>query len=234
LVEKVAALEKECASLELELKAAQNRYQQEVRSHEETERTRLVNKEEANLEVVKGSFLIFLLTNCSLTEILMCSVANKIERGKSGTTKVRHERSGEGAANLDALRGLPADAATVAEARGRAPAGRRKGARAARPVGVGAGQKNRTAVGDFRAQLGRGRSQDERDTAHAGSGRFEGVVASHGGSGGARDGRQAPRRHADEGAAGAVGSRATFFRNLQFYLGKPLLSTENLAELDYI
>jgi Rho-associated protein kinase 1 len=54
LVEKVAALEKECASLELELKAAQNRYQQEVRSHEETERTRLVNKEEANLEVVKG------------------------------------------------------------------------------------------------------------------------------------------------------------------------------------
>jgi Rho-associated protein kinase 1 len=56
LVEKVAALEKECASLELELKAAQNRYQQEVRSHEETERTRLVNKEEANLEVVKGLF----------------------------------------------------------------------------------------------------------------------------------------------------------------------------------
>ncbi|CAB3381685.1 Hypothetical predicted protein [Cloeon dipterum] len=54
LVEKVSTLEKECASLELELKAAQNRYQQEVRSHEETERTRLVNKEEANLEVVKA------------------------------------------------------------------------------------------------------------------------------------------------------------------------------------
>ncbi|XP_059487935.1 rho-associated protein kinase 2 [Neocloeon triangulifer] len=54
LVEKVSTLEKECASLELELKAAQNRYQQEVRSHEETERTRLVSKEEANLEVVKA------------------------------------------------------------------------------------------------------------------------------------------------------------------------------------
>ncbi|KAK7872306.1 hypothetical protein R5R35_002762 [Gryllus longicercus] len=54
LGEKVSSLEKECASLSLELKAAQNRYQQEVRAHEETERSRLVNKEEANLEVVKG------------------------------------------------------------------------------------------------------------------------------------------------------------------------------------
>ncbi|KAF4532249.1 hypothetical protein B566_EDAN004335 [Ephemera danica] len=54
LGEKVSSLEKECASLELELKAAHNRYQQEVRAHEETERSRLVSKEEANLEVVKG------------------------------------------------------------------------------------------------------------------------------------------------------------------------------------
>ncbi|XP_015835681.1 rho-associated protein kinase 1 isoform X1 [Tribolium castaneum] len=53
LTEKVSTLEKECASLCLELKAAQNRYQQEVRAHEETERSRLLNKEEANLEVVK-------------------------------------------------------------------------------------------------------------------------------------------------------------------------------------
>jgi Rho-associated protein kinase 1 len=61
-MEKVSTLEKECASLELELKAAQNRYQQEVRSHEETERTRLVNKEEANMEVVKGKKMIWIST----------------------------------------------------------------------------------------------------------------------------------------------------------------------------
>lgn len=54
LTEKVSTLEKECASLGLELKAAQNRYNQEVRAHEETERSRMVSKEEANLEVVKA------------------------------------------------------------------------------------------------------------------------------------------------------------------------------------
>lgn len=54
LGERVSNLEKECASLGLELKAAQNRYHQEVRAHEETERTKLVSKEEANLEVVKA------------------------------------------------------------------------------------------------------------------------------------------------------------------------------------
>lgn len=54
LVERISTLEKECAGLELELKAAQNRYQQEVKAHEETERSRMLNKEEANLEVVKG------------------------------------------------------------------------------------------------------------------------------------------------------------------------------------
>lgn len=54
LSEKVSSLEKECASLGLELKAAENRYQQEVRAHQETERSRMVSKEEANLEVVKG------------------------------------------------------------------------------------------------------------------------------------------------------------------------------------
>lgn len=54
LTERVSTLEKECASLGLELKAAQNRYHQEVRAHEETERSKLVSKEEANLEVVKA------------------------------------------------------------------------------------------------------------------------------------------------------------------------------------
>ncbi|XP_063903455.1 rho-associated protein kinase 2 isoform X2 [Zophobas morio] len=54
LTEKVSTLEKENAGLCLELKAAQNRYQQEVKAHEETERSRMLNKEEANLEVVKA------------------------------------------------------------------------------------------------------------------------------------------------------------------------------------
>ncbi|GFG39590.1 hypothetical protein Cfor_01020 [Coptotermes formosanus] len=54
LSERVSSLEKECASLSLELKATENRYQQEVRAHEETERSRLVSKEEVNLEVVKA------------------------------------------------------------------------------------------------------------------------------------------------------------------------------------
>ncbi|XP_057657147.1 rho-associated protein kinase 1 isoform X2 [Diorhabda carinulata] len=54
LTEKVSNLEKECAGLDLELKALKNRYQQEVKAHEETERSRVLNKEEANLEVVKA------------------------------------------------------------------------------------------------------------------------------------------------------------------------------------
>lgn len=61
LSERISGLEKECASLGLELKAAQNRYQQEVRAHEETEKNRMLNKEEANLEVVKGESLKYLL-----------------------------------------------------------------------------------------------------------------------------------------------------------------------------
>lgn len=66
LSEKVSSLEKECAGLGLELKAAQNRYQQEVRAHEETERSRMLNKEEANLEVVKGKEFGFILFFCIL------------------------------------------------------------------------------------------------------------------------------------------------------------------------
>ncbi|XP_044739220.1 rho-associated protein kinase 2 isoform X2 [Chrysoperla carnea] len=52
--ERVSNLEKECASLTLALKAAHNRLEQEMRAHQETERSRLVSKEEANLEVVKA------------------------------------------------------------------------------------------------------------------------------------------------------------------------------------
>ncbi|CAG9814090.1 unnamed protein product [Phaedon cochleariae] len=54
LTEKISSLEKECASLDLELKAVKNRYHQEVKAHEETEKSRVLNKEEANLEVVKA------------------------------------------------------------------------------------------------------------------------------------------------------------------------------------
>ncbi|XP_067205706.1 rho-associated protein kinase 1 isoform X1 [Linepithema humile] len=54
LTERVSALEKEAASLTLELKAAQARYNQEVVAHQETERSRILSNEEANLEVVKG------------------------------------------------------------------------------------------------------------------------------------------------------------------------------------
>ncbi|XP_012273946.1 rho-associated protein kinase 2 [Orussus abietinus] len=54
LNERVSALEKEAASLTVELKAAQARYNQEVVAHQETERSRMLSKEEANLEVVKA------------------------------------------------------------------------------------------------------------------------------------------------------------------------------------
>lgn len=57
LTEQISNLQKECAGLALELKAAQNRYQQEVKAHEETERSKTLNKEEANLEVVKGIYI---------------------------------------------------------------------------------------------------------------------------------------------------------------------------------
>lgn len=59
LVERTSQLEKECASLVLELKTVQSRYQQEVRAHEETEKSRLVNNEQANLEIVKGTTMKF-------------------------------------------------------------------------------------------------------------------------------------------------------------------------------
>ncbi|XP_050309510.1 rho-associated protein kinase 1 [Anthonomus grandis grandis] len=54
LNERVSYLEKENAGLAAELNTAQTRYQQEVKAHEETEKSRMMNKEEANLEVVKA------------------------------------------------------------------------------------------------------------------------------------------------------------------------------------
>ncbi|XP_043467266.1 rho-associated protein kinase 1 [Leptopilina heterotoma] len=54
LNERISELEKEAATLTLELKAAQARYDQEVVAHQETERSRMLSKEEANLEVVKA------------------------------------------------------------------------------------------------------------------------------------------------------------------------------------
>jgi len=72
LSERVSSLEKECASLSLELKATENRYQQEVRAHEETERSRLVSKEEANLEVVKGEMRITEFLTIKETEECKC------------------------------------------------------------------------------------------------------------------------------------------------------------------
>lgn len=52
--ERLSAQEKECASLAHELRAAQHLYQQEVRAHHDTQRSQLLSKEEANLELVKG------------------------------------------------------------------------------------------------------------------------------------------------------------------------------------
>lgn len=56
LNERISALEKEAASLALELKAAQTRYNQEVIARQETERSRMAPKDEANLEDFKGTF----------------------------------------------------------------------------------------------------------------------------------------------------------------------------------
>ncbi|XP_066256742.1 rho-associated protein kinase 1 isoform X1 [Euwallacea similis] len=53
LSERVSYLEKENAGLTAELNTAQKRYQLEVKAHEETEKSRMMNKEEANMEVVK-------------------------------------------------------------------------------------------------------------------------------------------------------------------------------------
>ncbi|XP_053678170.1 rho-associated protein kinase 2 [Anopheles nili] len=54
LVDRISELEKENASVQCELKAVQNRYEQEVTAHQETAKTRLLNNEEANMQEVKA------------------------------------------------------------------------------------------------------------------------------------------------------------------------------------
>ncbi|KAK7574295.1 hypothetical protein V9T40_011486 [Parthenolecanium corni] len=54
LADRISELEKQYASVTLELKAVQNSYQQELKSRESNEKSRIVSKEEANLEAVKA------------------------------------------------------------------------------------------------------------------------------------------------------------------------------------
>jgi Rho-associated protein kinase 1 len=54
LSEKISELEKENASIELELKAVQNRYQQELNTRQEIEKSKLANKDETSMQEVKS------------------------------------------------------------------------------------------------------------------------------------------------------------------------------------
>lgn len=54
LNERISELEKENATIHLELKTTQNRYNQEVKAHRETEKSRQMSKEEANMQEVKA------------------------------------------------------------------------------------------------------------------------------------------------------------------------------------
>uniref|UniRef100_A0A182N0K3 Rho-associated protein kinase let-502 n=1 Tax=Anopheles dirus TaxID=7168 RepID=A0A182N0K3_9DIPT len=54
LVDRIAELEKEYASVQCELKAVQSRYEQEVQAHQDTAKARLLNNEEANMQEVKA------------------------------------------------------------------------------------------------------------------------------------------------------------------------------------
>lgn len=55
LMERISVLEKENASVGLEFKAAQSRFEQEVLAHQQTEQTRLMSRDEANVQEVSGS-----------------------------------------------------------------------------------------------------------------------------------------------------------------------------------
>lgn len=59
LTEKISDLEKANAGLDFELKTAQSRYQQEVKAHQETEKTRMLSREEANLQEVNTYICFF-------------------------------------------------------------------------------------------------------------------------------------------------------------------------------
>lgn len=54
LLEKVSSLEKECTSLTHELRASKRMFEQEVRAHQDTQRSQMLSKEEANMEIVKA------------------------------------------------------------------------------------------------------------------------------------------------------------------------------------
>uniref|UniRef100_A0A182JLX8 Rho-associated protein kinase let-502 n=1 Tax=Anopheles atroparvus TaxID=41427 RepID=A0A182JLX8_ANOAO len=54
LIDRISELEKENASFECELKALMNQYQQEVKAHQETTKSRQLNNEEANMQEVKA------------------------------------------------------------------------------------------------------------------------------------------------------------------------------------
>lgn len=54
LNEKISELEKQNATIDLELKATHNLYQQEVKAHQETEKSRIAGKEEVNMQEVKA------------------------------------------------------------------------------------------------------------------------------------------------------------------------------------
>ncbi|XP_037919089.1 rho-associated protein kinase 1 isoform X2 [Hermetia illucens] len=54
LGERISELEKVNAGLDLELKSEKNRYQQEVKAHQETQKSRLLSREEANMQEVKA------------------------------------------------------------------------------------------------------------------------------------------------------------------------------------
>lgn len=60
LNERISDLEKDNASINLELKNTQNRYNQEVIAHRETEKSKLMSKEEANMQEVKSEFPLIL------------------------------------------------------------------------------------------------------------------------------------------------------------------------------
>lgn len=54
LNEKISDLEKENATIELELKAVQNRYQQEIKTRQEIEKSRMVSKDDTSMQEVKA------------------------------------------------------------------------------------------------------------------------------------------------------------------------------------
>lgn len=78
LNEKISDLEKENATVELELKAVQNRYQQELKTRQEIEKSRMVSKDDTSMQEVKA-------LQAKLNE-------EKLSRQKSDQTSQEKER----------------------------------------------------------------------------------------------------------------------------------------------